>query len=259
MRRSGPVIIRGAEPFWLPTSGPVGCLLIHGFTGAPSELRELGEHLQREGINALGVRLPGHGTSIKDLVRHGRRAWLRSAQAGLETLLSYCHSVVLCGMSMGGTIALNIAARTSDERVRGLVVMNSPVRLADLHYPPAELLTMLNRWREWGSPDIADRSRWPKHIGYREAPVSTTVQLIRLVHETWNLLPEVPQPLLALQSKHDHTVMPINLHWMLDQVGSIERQIVWLDNSYHVITEDYDAQQVAEQVTSFIQRVTTSV
>lgn len=248
-------VIPGAESFWLPASGPIGCLLIHGFTGAPSELRGLGEHLQQAGISALGVRLPGHGTSVRDLVTHGRRSWLAAARSGLDELLQHCDQVVLCGMSMGGTIALNVAASSSVERLRGLILMGTPVRLLDFHYPPRELLTMLKRWRDWGSPDIRDRSRWPSHIGYRSAPVAATIQLIRLVHETWNLLPEVRQPLLVMQSRHDHTVMPINLHWLLNQIGSTEREIVWLDNSYHVITEDYDAPRVAQHAVSFTQRL----
>jgi carboxylesterase len=247
-------VLPGAEPFWLPANGEVGCLLIHGFTGAPSELRGLGEHLQEAGISALGIRLPGHGTSVRDLLRHGRRAWLAAARGGLDEILRSCRSVVICGMSMGGTIALNIAAGVIDERVRGLVVMGAPVRLVDVRYPPAEMVIMLNRWRDWGSPDIRDRSRWDAHIGYRSAPVATTVQLIRLVHETWNLLPQVRQPILVMQSRQDHTVMPINVHWLLNRVGSTEREVLWLNESYHVITEDFDAEHVAERVVSFVRR-----
>jgi carboxylesterase len=249
-------VIPGAEPFWLPAEGDVGCLLIHGFTGAPSELRGLGEHLQQSGFSALGIRLPGHGTSISDLLRHGRRAWLAAARGGLDEILRRCRSVVICGMSMGGTIALNIAATLPENRVSGLVVMGAPVRLIDPRYPPAEMAIMLNRWRDWGSPDISDRSRWHTHIGYRTAPVATTVQLIRLVHETWDLLPRVQQPILVMQSRQDHTVMPINVHWLLNRVGSTEREIMWLNESYHVITEDIEADRVAERVVSFVHRHT---
>jgi carboxylesterase len=157
-------------------------------------------------------------------------------------------------MSMGGTIALNIAAGLASGRVCGLVVMGTPVRLVDARYPPAEMALMLNRWRDWGSPDISDRSRWQTHIGYRTAPMATTVQLIRLVHETWNLLPQVQQPILVMQSRNDHTVMPINVHWLLNRIGSTEREIIWLNESYHVITEDVEADRVAERVISFVRR-----
>ena len=86
IRRCSPVL----SPSGCLAGGDVGCLLIHGFTGAPSELRGLGEHLQSAGISALGVRLPGHGTSLRDLVRHGRRSWLACARGGLDELLRHC-------------------------------------------------------------------------------------------------------------------------------------------------------------------------
>jgi carboxylesterase len=86
--------------------------------------------------------------------------------------------------------------------------------------------------------------------------VATTVQLIRLVHETWDLLPRIQQPILVMQSRQDHTVMPINVHWLLNRVGSTEREILWLNESYHVITEDIEADRVAERVVSFVHRHT---
>ncbi|MFN0072008.1 MAG: alpha/beta hydrolase [Chloroflexota bacterium] len=249
-------IIPGAEPFWLPTSTTTGCLLIHGFTGSPAELRYLGERLQQAGVNALGVRLPGHGTTEDDLVRHGRRSWIRAARHGLEELLKHCDQVVVCGLSMGGTLALNLVATTFDDRLRGIVAMGAPVRMVDLHYRPTEILAMLNRWRDWGSPDIKDRSRWAEHIGYRTAPPRATVQMIRLVHDTWGVLPNLRQPILVMQSREDHTVMPVNAHWLLDRVGSTERQVVWINNSYHVMTVDFDADLVADRVIEFAQRMT---
>jgi carboxylesterase len=258
-RATSASIIPGAEPFCFPADGPLGCLLIHGFTGAPSEMRALGAHLQTQGISALGIRLPGHGTTLRDMERYGRAAWIRAAERGLELLLKTCERVVIIGMSMGGTIGLNLAARTDDPRIIGVVAMGTPVRLADWHYRPRELGQMLQRWREWGSPDIMDRAAWDTHIGYRSASPRSTIQLVRLVHETYVLLPEVTQPLLVLHSPHDHTVPPSNVHWLLDRVGSRERQIVWMQGSHHVITVDHEADRVAEVVVAFIQRLEARV
>ena len=64
-------IIPTAEPFFLPGQpGKPGCLLIHGFTGAPKEMRWMGEYLSREaGFPCLGVRLAGHATQPADMIR----------------------------------------------------------------------------------------------------------------------------------------------------------------------------------------------
>ncbi|MBI1854527.1 MAG: carboxylesterase, partial [Chloroflexi bacterium] len=61
-------IIPTAEPFFLPGS-KTGCLLIHGFTGAPKEMRWMGEYLADKGYSVLGVRLAGHATRPEDMIR----------------------------------------------------------------------------------------------------------------------------------------------------------------------------------------------
>lgn len=244
-------VIPGAEPFYLPASGNQACLLIHGFTGSPAEMRPLGERLQQDGISSLAVRLPGHGTSLRDLERHNRRSWLAAAGDALHCLLNRFDRVTMCGLSMGGTIALQLAARVPSPRLIGLAVIGVPARLIDLRYRPSEIIQMLERWRDWGRPDIMDRSQWVRHIGYRLAPIGPTLQLVRLVSETYRLLPAVRQPLLVMHSLLDHTVPPVNVHWLLDRVGSRERRVVWLQGSYHVVTLDYEADRVASHVSDF--------
>ncbi|MBE9479637.1 MAG: carboxylesterase, partial [Chloroflexi bacterium] len=41
-------ILDRGEPFFYPGNA-VGCLLVHGFPGAPEEMRWLGEHLAKQG------------------------------------------------------------------------------------------------------------------------------------------------------------------------------------------------------------------
>jgi len=51
----------GAGAYWLPGSREYGILLIHGFTGAPPELRMLADYLHdRGGFTVSGIRLSGH-------------------------------------------------------------------------------------------------------------------------------------------------------------------------------------------------------
>nr|MBA2446764.1 alpha/beta fold hydrolase [Chloroflexota bacterium] len=101
----------GAEPFSFSGRGEVGVLLVHGFTGTPFEVRPLGEHLAGQDIASSGVLLRGHGTHPNDMLGCRYQDWIDDAEAGLEELLRTNRGVVLVGFSMGGTIALNIAAR----------------------------------------------------------------------------------------------------------------------------------------------------
>ena len=60
------MIIPTAEPFYLPGNN-IGCLLVHGFTGAPKEMRWMGEFLGNQGYTVLGIRLAGHATTPEDM------------------------------------------------------------------------------------------------------------------------------------------------------------------------------------------------
>ena len=78
-------IIEGAESFLLEGKNNKAVLLLHGYTGAPSEMRPLGDYLHALGYTVSCVRLPGHGTSIKDLEATTATDWYGAAA------VSYTH------------------------------------------------------------------------------------------------------------------------------------------------------------------------
>ena len=112
-------IIPSAEPFFFPgastvatgTSHTTGVLLAHGFTGAPKEMRWMGEYLAQEGYPCLGVRLAGHATCPEDMIRSTHADWLASVEDGYHLLRGVCEQVVLAGLSMGGVLSLISATR----------------------------------------------------------------------------------------------------------------------------------------------------
>src|SRR5262249_50914792 len=77
---------RVAMNFALPGTRGLGCLLVHGFTATPAEMRPLGEALAARGFPVRGVRLAGHGTSVEDLARTGWRDWYASVEHDLGLL-----------------------------------------------------------------------------------------------------------------------------------------------------------------------------
>src|SRR5712692_3545910 len=103
-RMSGP-----AAPFSLG-EGDDACLLLHGLTGAPAEVRPVGEALARAGFRAVGPLLPGHGTSPQDLEAVTRSDMLDAAREALLSLRG-ARRVYLCGLSMGALLAVRLAAK----------------------------------------------------------------------------------------------------------------------------------------------------
>jgi carboxylesterase len=99
-----------ALPLSLP-GGRVGALLIHGFTGTTRDLADLGGRLQGSGLSVSIPRLPGHGTNGRDFLQTGWRDWLRTSVDAYADLRARCETVHVVGFSMGGIIAVLLAAQ----------------------------------------------------------------------------------------------------------------------------------------------------
>ena len=243
----------GAEPFRYEAPGETACLLVHGFTGTAHELRDLGRHLAESGVTARGLLLSGHGTRPEDLARFSYRDWIADVERALDELLAEGKRVFLCGLSMGGTLALNVAARRADEPgLAGVVTLAAPLRLADWRLRLLPVMGWMVRWQKWGRPDIKDESQWERHVAYRRFHVRGLLELLRLLRDTRRVVPRVEQPLLVIHSRCDNTVPPFNAELIMRAVASPDRRLVWLENCFHVVTLDYDSEYVQGAVTAFI-------
>src|SRR5206468_213430 len=117
-----------AEGFALAGSRPLGCLLIHGFTATPDEMRPLGEALAARGFPVRAVRLAGHGTEVADLAGTRWTDWFASVAEGAERLRRDVPVLAVAGMSLGALLALHLAA-TRPAEVSALVLCGTPLTL----------------------------------------------------------------------------------------------------------------------------------
>lgn len=79
-------MLQGAEPYRFPGTNDTAVLLIHGYTGSPSELRELGERLHYKGYTVQGLLLNGHGTNPEDLDGVTYEKWTQSVKSAASAL-----------------------------------------------------------------------------------------------------------------------------------------------------------------------------
>lgn len=240
----------GAEPFgWEGDARETGVLVLHGFTSTPQSVRPWAEHLATHGWTVIAPRLPGHGTTIKDLASTTPADWVGEAEMGLVGLAEHCTSVFIAAQSMGGTIALDLAAR-NPERVTGVVCVNGSLYSED---PRARLAPLLGRLpfavKGIGS-DIADPAG--RELCYPRVPLRSAAQLFAFQNEVKARLDHVRAPLLLFGSRRDHVVPPGNTSYIAEHVSSTDVEVVWLDRSYHVATLDYDAPMIFERSAEFI-------
>jgi len=245
-------IMPGAEPFGFEGAGSeTGVLLVHGFTGSPQSLRPWGTHLAAEGWTVIAPRLPGHGTSTKDLASTSGDDWYGEAEMGLVGLAERCSSVFVCALSMGGTIGLDLAVR-HPQRVAGLVVVNGSVYSDDPRARFAPLLGRLPFTVKGIGSDIADPSQ--RELCYERVPLRSAAALLAYQASVRGRLAEVKAPLLLLCSRQDHVVAPGNTSFIAEHVSSTDIETVWLERSYHVATLDYDAPVIFERSAEFISK-----
>lgn len=240
-------VIPGAEEFYF-TGSSTGCLLVHGFTGSPSEMRLLGEKLTESGYTVLGVRLEGHGTSPEDMLRTDYRQWYKSVEQGWHKLRETCEKVFVIGLSMGGILALYLA---SDYPVDGVATLSAPIYINNKKLP------LLPIYRMFRTYDVKPRKALPVDriysISYERTPLCCVESLLQLIKLVKNRLSKISAPVLIVQSKVEHTVKPESAEYIYRKLtGTQEKELYWLYESGHVITLDKERTIVYAKIGEFI-------
>jgi carboxylesterase len=254
------MIIPTAEPFFFP-GDRVGCLLVHGFTGTPKEMRWLGEYLAGQGRSVLGVRLVGHATQVEDMQRTRWEDWLACVEDGYHYLSGVADRVFVIGLSLGGALALAFAngSLTPGCPVAGVVAMASPQHLPiDPHLAPA--IKFIGRFKKTvrkGPGDWQDEEAEKQHTSYDVYPVGAGMELKLALYEMYLGLPEVTAPTLLVYSKDDRTVRPEDKHAELiyEKLGCADKRLVWIEKSGHNLARDLQRETVFHTVGDFVDEI----
>jgi len=252
-------IIPTAEPFFfLGDSSKPGCLLIHGFTGTPKEMRWMGEYLNQQGFTCLGVRLAGHATVPEDMIRSNYTDWIASVEDGYHFLRGFSNDIFLVGLSMGGILSLLMSTRLD---VTGVMAMSTPYKLPD--DPRLRHIDLISRTihfmpksdEEPGSGWF-DKDAWQEHVSYPQNPVRSIGELNKLLGEMRAALSKVNVPVLLIHSKDDKYVLPENMELIYNAlVNASDRTKLYITGSGHVVTRDAARHQVFESALEFIRRM----
>ncbi|MBQ0829980.1 alpha/beta hydrolase [Streptomyces tagetis] len=244
-------VLPGAEPF-RHDGGEAGVLLCHGFTGSPQSLRPWAVHLAARGLSVSLPLLPGHGTRWQDLQLTGWQDWYAEVDRALRVLRERCETVFVAGLSMGGALALRLAARHGDA-VSGVIVVNPANRMHGLAPHALPVLRHLVRTTRGIASDIARPD--VEELGYDRVPLHAAHSLRAFFRLVDGELPQVTQPLLLLRSPRDHVVPPADSARVLGRVSSTDVTEILLEQSCHVATLDHDADRIFAESVAFIGRL----
>ena len=237
-----------AEPF-SSDGGRIGVLLSHGFTGSPASMVPWGQDLAERGFTVRVPRLPGHGTHWRDLNRVGWDDWYREVDTALSELRAACDRVAVCGLSMGGALALRLAELRPDD-VDALVLVNPAIATRTWQ---VRLLPALKHVIP-SVPGIGNDIKKPgsDEVGYPRTPLRAMHTLVRAWPAIAADLGNITAPLLLFRSTDDHVVDDTGLGIIQRGVSSPVAEYITLTDSYHVATLDFDAQLIFDRSADFL-------
>lgn len=246
---------RTPEPFFLPGFGPNAdtvALLIHGFTGSPSEFRRLGYYLHDQGYTVKAILLPGHGTTPEDMIQTGFRDWWRCVKEAYDTLVDAGYRrIVPIGHSMGGLLSLKLAM---EENVAGVVSLATPIHLGSRKLALAYMLQFFVKYvskkRPQGFEHITSES-----LAYDRTPLPCVVHFRRLLFHVKKKLNRVRVPLFIGQGELDRASLPRSAPFIYKKVASVDKMLRLYPNSGHGVLLESDREHVFEDIGRFLARL----
>ncbi len=241
-------ILPGAEPY-SAVGDARGALVLHGFTGNPQSMRGLALALADAGLTVELPLLPGHGTVIADMVPTRWQDWSAAADAAYLELAARCESVVVVGLSMGGTLGVWLGERHPE--IAALVLVNPLIQP-----PDADTVAFIDAMIEGGdevAPGIGSDIAMEGAVesAYPELPLRAARSLFAAAGEVAAQLGSVTAPVLLFSSVQDHVVPPVSGDRLVEGVkGPVERVV--LERSFHVATLDYDKDEIEARTVKFV-------
>jgi carboxylesterase len=236
------------------------CLIIHGFTGSPWDMRPLGEALAERGYRVYCPRLPGHGTTPKAMEGISWKDWISATDEALDHFGKEA-PVFVVGFSMGALLAILLAARRP-ERVRALTLLAPAIKFLG---PSMFLARRLRRWPllEWYKPkvikdgtDIQNADSLADAPLLESFPTARLRDLFQLQDQARAKLRYVRCPSLVLMARKDHVVaLEGGRRLAREMINALPLRFVHLSRGSHIVARDDDAQLAFDEVADFFRAV----
>lgn len=225
-------------------------LLLHGFGGSPNTLRGWGEALATAGLAVDIPRLPGHGTTWKDLNRTTFDDWNRAADCALSSLLQEHPEVYVMGISLGALLALRLAEERPGD-IAGLVMVN-PL-LSELVGTP-RWLGFVSALRRSVPLRASSDIKMPGQVesGYDRIALKAAASLKAGGLGVAKDLGKVRKRILLVTSADDHVVHRADAERLVSLLPNSSIRHVSYTNSYHLIPLDYDAPALFAESVGFV-------
>lgn len=201
--------------------------------------------------------MKGHGAQPADLIHFRAEDWIAQVEHLLLETKSRFTNVFMVGFSMGGTLALHLAANYD---FSGVATLAAPVKLSLTDELLIRSFHWIVKWQhKTNGSDIKDRSMADLLYTYSSYPSRSTVEVFRLVRKIKPAISRISMPILIVHGTEDHIVPVTNAGLIANKVASRHKKLVIVQNSYHILPMDFDKQTIRSAIHAFIGEVLQQV
>lgn len=248
-------------------SGAHGVLLLHGLSGSNLEVSRLAQRLHIEGFGVYAPNIQGY---CFETDCQPYQAWLDASYAAFEKLKTEYDTVSVCGLSMGATLALALAEHHNDVNsvvllaacmdYQGWAVPWYQVFLPLLNLLPIKLKMDFPEEPPYGIKNQEIRARM-RHsllrkkyaeIGGYSIPLDKIQEGLKLINSVKSNLDAVHCPVLALHAIEDEICSLKGVEQVIQKISSSRKELIYLDDSYHLITIDNQKNLVYSETNVFL-------
>lgn len=252
--------------------GEHAVLLLHGLQSSPAELQPLAKKLNQAGYTVHVPHIRGYGFAHGDTPRSVThwQEWHAIATNEFLALKKQYQSVAVGGLCIGAVLSLSVAEEQGDEvaaltllattfwydgwgipwyRFMRYVGYYSPVRYF-YSYREREPFGLKNeQLRRWIAKEMSHKDS--SIVGASRLNLPAIQEAERMIKSVKKNLSKVTAPAIVIHAEEDDVSSPRNADFVYANIGSRTKQLVMLDNSYHMITVDNDREQVASDTIRF--------
>jgi carboxylesterase len=248
------------RPFLLesPTYPDQACLLLHGLGGGVYEMELMGQYLHQKGYTVQGIAYPGHDRASGRMPASTWQQWFQHIQQTYTQLCQRYAKITLIGFSTGCPLALELASQNPVHRL----VLLSPylaIRYEWYYLLPAEaylytLGLVIEDLPRLGLPmrDRAMKAEAEKVLFFKTFNTKAVRSAAELITRVKPKVPSIKVPSLIIQSRRDRVVAPWGAQWLYDHLGATQKELLWLEESDHIIPLDCDRNQVFLWISGFL-------
>ena len=245
-------------------------LLFHGMTGSPYELKKYGQHLHSLGYDVFANCLPGHGDKVEEIYTVKYTDWLEFAFKRFKELKSTYDEVYISGLCLGAVLAIAVAEEFKNE-VDGVIALSTTLYLDGWRLPwykifmPIGLATLVRFYYTYpecdphGIKNLRTRNIVKKllqkgDVGMNDFPMTCIYELLKLSRFVRNKkrLSQVECPILFIHSKEDDLTSPKSSKDVYNNISSEDKEIIILEDSYHMVLYDNEKEFVFDKVGKFL-------